>query len=79
MASNGSSDKEENVITFGWKIVDENESPLAEHPSPAFGKATSFHVESHGLLSLAQFLHHGEKIHKQRFNGTLKCILTMKI
>eukprot|EP00957_Ditylum_brightwellii_P046611 3536496-Ditylum_brightwellii.AAC.1 len=45
MASNESSGKEENIMTFGWKIVDKNESPLVEHSGPAFGKATSFHAE----------------------------------
>eukprot|EP00957_Ditylum_brightwellii_P100472 7658409-Ditylum_brightwellii.AAC.1 len=60
MASDGSSDDEEIVMTFGWKIVDENEDPLAEHSGPAYGKATSFGMEGYGLLSLAWFLHHGK-------------------
>ena len=71
MASNGSSDEEESVMTFGWKIVDENKSPLAEHFGPAFGKLTSFCAEGYGLLSLTQFLQHGEKY-------TQTNILTMK-
>eukprot|EP00957_Ditylum_brightwellii_P034068 2580703-Ditylum_brightwellii.AAC.1 len=45
MASDGSSDEEKNVMTFGWKIVDKAEDPLAEHSGPAFGKATSFCAE----------------------------------
>eukprot|EP00957_Ditylum_brightwellii_P206442 15348429-Ditylum_brightwellii.AAC.1 len=35
------------------------EEPLAEHSGPAFGHATSFWSEGHGLLSVARFLHHG--------------------
>ena len=64
MVSDGSSDDEENVMTFGWKIVDKNKDPLAEHSGPAFGKATSFRAEGYGILSLARFLHHG-KIYTQ--------------
>eukprot|EP00957_Ditylum_brightwellii_P134923 10287226-Ditylum_brightwellii.AAC.1 len=64
MASDGSSDNEENAMTFGWKIVDENKDPLVDHSGPVFGKATSFYTEGYGLLSLAQFLHHG-KIYTQ--------------
>eukprot|EP00957_Ditylum_brightwellii_P177868 13548239-Ditylum_brightwellii.AAC.1 len=60
MVSDGSSDDEENIMTFGWKIVDENKDPLVEHSGPALGKATSFCAEGHGLLSLAQCLHHGK-------------------
>eukprot|EP00957_Ditylum_brightwellii_P104297 7944808-Ditylum_brightwellii.AAC.1 len=56
MASDGSSDKEENVMTFGWKIVDENKDPLVEHLGLVFGKATSFCAEGYGLLSLNHFL-----------------------
>eukprot|EP00957_Ditylum_brightwellii_P125381 9556061-Ditylum_brightwellii.AAC.1 len=75
MASNGSSDKEENVMTFGWKIVDENNDPLAEHSGTAFEKATPFCVEGYGLLSLAQFLHHGKIYTKTK----IQCYIEMHI
>eukprot|EP00957_Ditylum_brightwellii_P082262 6255018-Ditylum_brightwellii.AAC.1 len=53
MASDGSSDSEENVMTFGWKIVDENKDLLVEHLGPAFGKATPFYVEEWDIIAQA--------------------------
>eukprot|EP00957_Ditylum_brightwellii_P036907 2794704-Ditylum_brightwellii.AAC.1 len=58
IASDKSFVDKENVMKFGWRIVNKGEDILAEHAGPAFGQATSFCVESCGLLSVARCLHH---------------------
>eukprot|EP00957_Ditylum_brightwellii_P153248 11663703-Ditylum_brightwellii.AAC.1 len=45
IASNSSSIEEENIMTFGWIIVNSNKEILEEHAGPALGQATSFRVE----------------------------------
>eukprot|EP00957_Ditylum_brightwellii_P091669 6980244-Ditylum_brightwellii.AAC.1 len=51
IASNGSSSEDDNIISFGWKIVSASDKPLAEHFGLAFGHATPFWSEGYGLLS----------------------------
>eukprot|EP00957_Ditylum_brightwellii_P177977 13556467-Ditylum_brightwellii.AAC.1 len=45
IASDGSSVEEENIMTFGWIIVNNDKEIFVEHAGPAFGQATSFRVE----------------------------------
>eukprot|EP00957_Ditylum_brightwellii_P191434 14575132-Ditylum_brightwellii.AAC.1 len=78
MASDGSSDKEENVMTFGWTIVDENKDPLVEHLRPTFGKAPSFCAEGYGLLSLAWFLHHGKTYTQTKIQCYIEILINNK-
>eukprot|EP00957_Ditylum_brightwellii_P064705 4910964-Ditylum_brightwellii.AAC.1 len=57
IARDGSSSEEDNLMTFGWRIVNSEEDILAEHAGPAFVQATSFCAEGYGLLSVAWFLY----------------------
>eukprot|EP00957_Ditylum_brightwellii_P108230 8257542-Ditylum_brightwellii.AAC.1 len=45
IASDRSTVDKENIMTFGWQIVTNEEDTLAEHLGPAFGQATFFCAE----------------------------------
>eukprot|EP00957_Ditylum_brightwellii_P010800 818895-Ditylum_brightwellii.AAC.1 len=45
IAGNGSSSKEDNIMTFGWRIININKIILTKHAGPVFGQATSFCAE----------------------------------
>ena len=75
IASDGSSSEDDNIMSFGWKIVTSSDKHLAEHSGLAFGHTTSFWSEGYGLLSVARFLHHGS-IYTQT---TIQCKVGMHI
>eukprot|EP00957_Ditylum_brightwellii_P065333 4955442-Ditylum_brightwellii.AAC.1 len=75
ISSNSSFIKEENVMTFGWIIINNDKEILAEHAGPAFGQVTSFRVEGYGILSASQFLYHISKY----TNQTIKCDMNIYI
>eukprot|EP00957_Ditylum_brightwellii_P162260 12354856-Ditylum_brightwellii.AAC.1 len=75
IASDGSSSGDDNITSFGWKIVTLSDEPLAEHSGLAFGQATSFWSEGFGLLSVARVLHH-RSIYTQT---TIQCKVDMRI
>eukprot|EP00957_Ditylum_brightwellii_P069538 5280972-Ditylum_brightwellii.AAC.1 len=47
IASDRSASKDDNIMTFAWKMVIPSEEPLAEHFVPAFGQATLFQSEGY--------------------------------
>ena len=62
-------------MSFAWKIVTQDEEPLAEHSGPAFGHATLFRSEGYGLLSVSRFLHHGSIY----TNTDIRCNINIRI
>eukprot|EP00957_Ditylum_brightwellii_P210113 15364588-Ditylum_brightwellii.AAC.1 len=75
IASNGSSVEEENIMIFGWIIVNKDKEMIAEHVGPVFGQATSFGTEGYGLLSVARFIHYIS----QYMNQAVCCDINMYI
>eukprot|EP00957_Ditylum_brightwellii_P088886 6768372-Ditylum_brightwellii.AAC.1 len=47
IASDGSASKDDNIMTFSWKMVTCSEEPPAEHSGLAFGQATLFQSEGY--------------------------------
>eukprot|EP00957_Ditylum_brightwellii_P098273 7487942-Ditylum_brightwellii.AAC.1 len=45
IASDELPSKEDNIMTFGWIMVNTEKDILAEHACPAFGQTSSFCVE----------------------------------
>eukprot|EP00957_Ditylum_brightwellii_P195531 14898790-Ditylum_brightwellii.AAC.1 len=45
IANNGLSSEEDNILTFGWRMINTEEDILVEHAGPAFGQTTSFRAE----------------------------------
>eukprot|EP00957_Ditylum_brightwellii_P176612 13451035-Ditylum_brightwellii.AAC.1 len=55
IASDGSSSEDDDVMTFGWKIILEGTTLLVHHTGPAFGHAISFRAEGYNFLSVPDF------------------------
>ena len=65
IVNNGSSIEEENIMTFGWIIVNNDKEILAQHAGPTFGQITSFRAEGYGILPASRSLYHISKYMNQ--------------